>query len=381
MSAVDKVLLALVGTVYAAVADASAWPETLGAIGAAVRCPAVGLFTIDPVSFASRAGTSFGHDRVWLDRYDDYYARPEVNAYARHCEPAMLSVGTIIPAEAVCPDRELLRSEYYNDWQRPQHIGAGALGFVGVPSQPIVLSLGRAPNVGHFDADELALARAVVPHLQRALTVRDRLEGLDAERLATDAALDRLRVGVIMVDALGVPLRLNRRAQALVDMGDGLALRRDGLAAADPTVTCTLRRLVLAAARTTAGTETEWGDTVAVPRPSGRRPLMALVSPVARERWRVGGGFAAAVVLVTDPEDESGPPAAVLRRFHGLTAAEAALAQLLAAGLDLDQSAERLGVTRSTVRTQLARVFAKTGTRRQAELVRLLLLGAGPFLA
>ena len=107
---------------------------------------------------------------------------------------------------------------------------------------------------------------------------------------------------------------------------------------------------------------------------------MALVTPVARGRWPVRG-VAAAGVLVSDPEDLPPPPAETFRRLWGLTAAEAALACQLAAGRSLEEAAQALAVRTPTARTQLSRIFAKTGTRRQAELMRLLVGGVESPLA
>ena len=55
-----------------------------------------------------------------------------------------------------------------------------------------------------------------------------------------------------------------------------------------------------------------------------------------------------------------------------MTAAEARLAQLLACGDSIDEVAQKLDIKMSTARTQLAAVFSKTDTRRQAKLVALL---------
>ncbi len=71
------------------------------------------------------------------------------------------------------------------------------------------------------------------------------------------------------------------------------------------------------------------------------------------------------------------PP--VLQALYGLTAAEARLALGLAQGRGLDEMAAALGLSRHTVRTQLKQVFAKSGTRRQPELVRLLLTGPAAY--
>jgi DNA-binding CsgD family transcriptional regulator len=59
-----------------------------------------------------------------------------------------------------------------------------------------------------------------------------------------------------------------------------------------------------------------------------------------------------------------------------MTGAEAALAAALANGSRLAEHASRRGVSISTVRTQLKKCFRKTATRRQVELIRLILIGA-----
>ncbi len=87
-------------------------------------------------------------------------------------------------------------------------------------------------------------------------------------------------------------------------------------------------------------------------------------------------GPALAVLYVIDPEGDTGPDPETLQTLYGLTAAEAALAAELARGRSVDQIAERLGLSRHTVRGHLKAVFAKTGTHRQAELVGLLLRSA-----
>jgi DNA-binding CsgD family transcriptional regulator len=80
-----------------------------------------------------------------------------------------------------------------------------------------------------------------------------------------------------------------------------------------------------------------------------------------------------ALVLIIDPEDESAPAAALLRRLYHLTEAEAEVALHVMHGADLTQSSDELSISLTTVRTHLQHVFDKTDTHRQAELVRLLL--------
>jgi DNA-binding CsgD family transcriptional regulator len=81
----------------------------------------------------------------------------------------------------------------------------------------------------------------------------------------------------------------------------------------------------------------------------------------------------AVCLVVIDPEATASVPSERLQAVFGLTNAEARLATLLAAGQDLRDAALQLGITYGTARTRLAAVFQKTSTRRQGELIKLLL--------
>jgi DNA-binding CsgD family transcriptional regulator len=71
-----------------------------------------------------------------------------------------------------------------------------------------------------------------------------------------------------------------------------------------------------------------------------------------------------------------------LRQLYGFTSTEAQLANLLMEGMALEDCGDELGIRRTTVRMHLRNIFAKTGARRQGELVALLLksIGLGPRL-
>ena len=66
------------------------------------------------------------------------------------------------------------------------------------------------------------------------------------------------------------------------------------------------------------------------------------------------------------------------REVFGLSPAQTRLARLIVDGHDLAAAAELLGVSVNTLRTQLQRIFDKTGVRSQAALVRVLLSAGAP---
>jgi DNA-binding CsgD family transcriptional regulator len=118
------------------------------------------------------------------------------------------------------------------------------------------------------------------------------------------------------------------------------------------------------------------GGVLSLARPSGRRPLAVLVAPLhIKPRWFVYRQ-PRAIVFVVDPERAPIVPEKYLQRLYNLTPAEAAVAVRILRGEGLQAVADGLRITLATVCTHRQRVFEKTGTKRQAELVRLILEGA-----
>jgi len=84
-----------------------------------------------------------------------------------------------------------------------------------------------------------------------------------------------------------------------------------------------------------------------------------------------GGPFA--LLILQDPGRQTLPQATQLQLIFRLTPAETRLVEALLDNETIESYALKMNVSRNTVRTHLASLFAKTGTRRQAELLRALL--------
>ncbi len=82
----------------------------------------------------------------------------------------------------------------------------------------------------------------------------------------------------------------------------------------------------------------------------------------------------AAALFIGDPESVTCTNEARLLQLYGLTRAESRLAARIAEGRSLEEAAAMLSITRQTARSYIKRILGKTGTKRQVELVRLLLL-------
>jgi DNA-binding CsgD family transcriptional regulator len=109
-----------------------------------------------------------------------------------------------------------------------------------------------------------------------------------------------------------------------------------------------------------------------VSRKSGNKPLQIVVYPF------VSSGVLTedcphVLIFISDPGSKPGSRAGVLRSLYRLTPTESRLADLLLQGLEVREAADQLRTTLETTRFHLKRVLAKTCTRRQTELMRLML--------
>jgi DNA-binding CsgD family transcriptional regulator len=183
-------------------------------------------------------------------------------------------------------------------------------------------------------------------------------------------ALDRMKQGALIVDADGSVLFANRRADECLAIGDGLGVSDGRLRAEAPGQADGLRRLITAAAR--EGASRAVG--MMAMRRRCKRPLVVLVATChARTSLAAAAGPKRAVlVFITDPERGAAGQSDVLRELYRLTRMEAEVSLALLRGEELQAIADSLAMPVGTVRAHLQTIFDKTETRRQAELIDLL---------
>lgn len=201
-------------------------------------------------------------------------------------------------------------------------------------------------------------------------------------RHLTRDVLDRLAVPVMVLDARARIEFTNEAARTLVARADGLRRRGAFLEADDPRDTAALHALVRAAARVEGSPASAPSGTLSIRRSSEGEPVHLFVAPLTpRPSASNRDARGLVIVIAGRPELRSQRAAAELHARYGLTPTEAKLALLVADGSGLAAVAERMGIYLSTARTHLHRVFDKTGTRRQAQLTRLLETNPAMMLA
>ncbi|HOX43790.1 MAG TPA: helix-turn-helix transcriptional regulator [Myxococcota bacterium] len=306
------------------------------------------------------------------------YARlhPSARTLVNSNRDRFVTEGVVVTRRMVVAAPDFEASAFYREFLAPR----GFYDFMNMVfevrgSWVLNLTMVRSPAAGDYDDEDVALFQALAPHLRRAMELYRLLAGALNLSVALENSIDHLPIGVILVDALGKAIAVNRSATELLGRHEGLQLGADGLLrAAEAEAQAELGRLIAEASRCGASA-TGCGGTLNVTSSSGGRALALLVTPLRLERQALEDPRVLAAVFVRDPDHRPAATEEALQQLYGLTRAESRLASLLVSGLSLEESAKRLGVTTNTARTHLKRVFAKTQTSRQGDLVSLLLSG------
>lgn len=246
--------------------------------------------------------------------------------------------------------------------------------------QTAVLTLGEAPcrasicvhktrELGPVTADEHRTLRRLVSELEPAFQLAFR-----HNEMLTSAFWDGIIVGrfdqmAFLLDERGRVMRQTDAAGALATTRDGVGIVARRLTARLPAEIAALHAVIAQAIKPVSPRS----GAMRISRASGRLPLILVCYPLQRSARMIAPLEAAALVRIIDPTtrraraDES-----LIADAFGLTPREAELARLFVAGHSVESAAATLGIAVPTARTHLHRLFEKTGSTRQSELVALL---------
>jgi DNA-binding CsgD family transcriptional regulator/PAS domain-containing protein len=363
---------ALLDLVYEAALEPEAWPRFMERFADAIGGTSSWLSHVN-VETNSAAGIVTRIDPRMPGVYAAHFAQcnpltnvSDADAYVTGWSPK------IITDEDWMPKDELLCSEYYNDFLRPQDIHTTLMIRLSLNGYDLsVLNVNRSVRQGRFGSVERAIAARLQPHLMRALRLSHKVASMRLLSTSVADALDQSRDAMFLISRDGTVKHLNLAAERLIESGAaqvvGGRLRVNGES----------RRLdALVTGALEFDPARRGGGSMAVPRASGRA-LSLHVTPVRADIIYETMCGPSALVSVTDLEAGMDLPECRLRDLFGLTRAEVGVARALFEGQTTREAAESLGVSFFTVRAHLARICEKTQTRGQVDLARLLMRVGG----
>ncbi len=375
-------LSALVNTIYSAAVHPERWSQVLGRLCEALDAAAA-LLVIEDLSAEVPAfwSASQGHESRFAEMY-----------FPRHRMNPLLLAAKDLPCPSVARSERLVSSDelhasaFYQTCLAPSgwvH-SLGANLYRSGPHFAYATFL-RTEQAGPYDDDCLVEFGRLSPHLSRAIQIQHDIVKRWQPQGIHSQALQRMAQPVLLVSGEGDIVFKNAAAQRVLDAKDGLRERHGKLMVNERSLSRSLLRAESARASALLAESADHAPrdetiTLSVVRRGTSAPLVMTVARLLLVPVGWPAEQRCFLVVLSDPDENKLLARRTLQKTFGLTTAELRVADFLVRGLTPEEIANSCDVTIATVRTHLARLYDKTDSRRQAELVAQLLAFSEPLL-
>lgn len=357
-------LNSLIASVYEAALDPRLWSSTLEAAADHFQASKTLFYTLEtPLT----SGGFFSSHNVASEAIAAYDARYRaMDAWILGHQRRFAGQEGAFTGDMLVPYGELVRTEFYADFMKPNdlyHLCNAGVHEREDGGQIVSFAMIRGPRQQAFEERHRRICQLLTPHLQRALLITHRLGACSHEKRTDLSMLDNAPVTLFLVDAHGIVKRMTEAAELLVQKNTHLGIKAGRLVA-------TVDRRFAEAVEEVANrhSATRFSRVLDLHDKAGSNRLHVLIA-------RAGMHLPNLAYVVVGPLGASGWSAlgTHLSQLYKVTKAEGRLCEQLAAGHSLAEAAETLSIRYSTAVSQLKSVFAKTGTSRQPDLMRLLI--------
>ncbi|MCV6598174.1 MAG: helix-turn-helix transcriptional regulator [Mangrovicoccus sp.] len=235
----------------------------------------------------------------------------------------------------------------------------------------------KSAIIFQFDAalDEIPIhavpqARHFVPHLAKVTELLRFVSVLRQKYNAVYSALNKVNVGLVILDPHGNVVVYNSAADTIFSQGDGLARARGRVHLSDDDAAAELAAHLERTGQTAAGENALSEASLVITRPSGLSPYSLMLSPMKDGNGEIEQSFAGTLMFVFDTANPPKIDVAPLALLAGLTPTETEIIGLLLQGRTDRDIADIRNVAYETVRTQVKRAMDKASVSSRLELVR-----------
>lgn len=293
-------------------------------------------------------------------RYQAYYGQLDPWLSMALCKDETPLVG-----QELVSDKQVLKSEFYQDFGKELGLFNVLGGVMDLQKTSLaMISIQRPRETSQYGNPEKQQLKMLMPHIQRALTISKRFQGLEQQVNLGFAGLETLHWGVAIVTGNGRILFANSAMERLAGQNAGFSLSLSGISAARPVEYQHLRRLV------TAASQGQSAGSMVLTAATGQKRVALTVSPFPRKfqedsAWPQG----VAMILAKDLIDSSRVGKGLMTSLYGLTEAEVNIVLALIKGQSPAEIAESRSVSLATVRTQLKQIQSKVGVSSLRDLI------------
>jgi DNA-binding CsgD family transcriptional regulator len=362
----------LIESIYDAALQPSRWNEAVVKINTFIGAKACGVFSKDAVSKFGVTHYYCGVDPHFIQLYAETHSQfdPLIK---------LPRFGHVTGIPDLVSYEQYRKGRFYQEWLKPQRC-ADVANVVIDDSNPRCPVLLTALPAGQrmVDAEMRRRIALLVPHAHRALMINQAIEVRQSEASDFADALDGLSAGVFLVDGAGRIIHSNSAGQAMLAEGDILRSVGGSIVIRDARVNQRLREILVVARDKADAIHDSAFPLIAddgTHHVAHVLPLRTVVRGIHGPNPK-----AVAALFVRRAELDSRSGGTLLARTFELTPTELRVLRSIVEIGGVPETAQQLGIAETTVKTHLHRVFSKTGTNRQADLVKLAAGFASPLL-
>ena len=377
MIAEAAVLSDLIGTIYDTALDRALWSDVLRRSAEFVGGSASSLYSKNT---ARKTGNKF---LCWSPRFDAASLPSYFEEYVR-IDPSttcqfLFDVGQIYSIGDCIPYAEFMETRVYKEWARPLGLADQLAATLDKSAMSFSLfAVFRDEEQGRADDEMRRRMRLIIPHIRRAVLIGNVLDLNTTERTAFADTLDGLADGVFLVDQNARIVFANRSGQIMLEEENILRQKDCVLKAVNSRIGTTLPEIIALARDGDAAVGV---NGIALPLSSPPEPWLAHILPLTSGIRRDAGIEYSAVAAVFVHKASIQMPSAMetMSKLYKLTPSELRVLAAVSEVGGVPAVAEVVGIAEATVKTHLQHLFAKTGTNRQTDLVKLVAAHASPL--
>jgi DNA-binding CsgD family transcriptional regulator/PAS domain-containing protein len=346
--------------IYDAALEPALWNDVVVSINDYVGGQACGIFSKDS---ADQSGLTHYHCGA-----DPHYIRLYAETHSRFDPLTTLPpLGKVVSIPDSVNRDEYRSGRSYQEWLQPQGCidAANVVLEQSSPNSEVLLT--ALSGARTIDDEKRRRIAQIVPHLRRALLINKTIDFRHSEVATFAATLDGLSAGIFLVDADYRLVHANVAGHDMLRADDFLGSVGGQLVARGMKSNRTLREVFADNGDALGVTCT----ALALTARDGERYVMRVLPLTSAARTRIGMTCQAVAALFVRKVALDSPCGELVARAFELTPAELRVLLAIVEVGGVPETAAALGVAETTIKTHLHRVFSKTGSSRQADLVKL----------
>ena len=366
--------------IYSAPGSTQCWNTALHSINALIGGKATAYVLINKDDSVADLSLSYGYSDEVMARYSGYGGGLNDDVRYKYLH-------NLVPGQAF-RDMEYIESRKEWDESPWNQFELKELGIYYCLSAHVsthglwsdYISINRSKHRGPNSDQEKQSLQLLLPHLSRAAELHRLFTSLETRYQAVLSVLDKLLVGLVIVDKTGFVAAANLAAKAIASESGAYQFNQQGrLRLTDTDADITARKYMQQTSATSSVGGHNDGGQMVVPKRSTGEDILLEFLPIRDDGFSDRDNIQGTAVFILDPSRAQTFSTTGIKRIFNLTDSESDVVDALVNGSSVSDIADERNTNANTVRRQLKSVFSKTGTSGQLDLLRKVIKANPPI--